>query len=250
MSDGSQSLAHVQVKHAVYYNLRWNHKERRSGDPREPVGKRTGRAHEDGAGLRDPSGAATQQCVRVTIHASTERGAFRDHAEVDACFVWAKTSAWRYRLPVPWRAAQVRLLVLLLSTTLASGVLHDVSAQTAEVTATCRDGTTWSGTSRRGACSGHQGVQAFSSQAPVPGAVPSAPAPAARTSTPPSATTPATTASPAAPVGPRHAATDRWSWCGRCRPGLGQHGQQGLPLPWNPLLREDQSRQLHDRSRG
>lgn len=98
-------------------------------------------------------------------------------------------------------ADQVRLLVLLLSTTLASGMLQAVSAQTAEITATCRDGTTWSGTSRRGACSGHQGVQAFGSQAPALGTVPSAPAPAARSSTPPSTTTPAATTSPATPAG-------------------------------------------------
>src|SRR4051794_10507694 len=91
---------------------------------------------------------------------------------------------------------------LLLSSIFGIAVCAGALAQTAEITATCRDGTAWSGTSRRGACSGHQGVQAFGAQAPASGAIPSAPAPAARSSTPPSTTTPAASASPATPASP------------------------------------------------
>lgn len=50
---------------------------------------------------------------------------------------------------------------LLLSAILAAGCSFGAYAQTAEVTATCKDGTSWSGPTRRGACSGHQGVQTF-----------------------------------------------------------------------------------------
>ena len=61
------------------------------------------------------------------------------------------------------------------------------SAQNA-VTATCKDGTTWSGAKRSGACSGHGGVQAFGPAAATTGTVPATqPAPAA----PPAASTPA-----------------------------------------------------------
>lgn len=88
---------------------------------------------------------------------------------------------------------------LLLSTILTAGVVFGALAQSAEVTATCKDGTTWSGTSRRGACSGHQGVQAF-------GTGPAAAAPAGGTAANPLAPmiapAPSTTASPTAPVTP------------------------------------------------
>ena len=50
---------------------------------------------------------------------------------------------------------------LLLSIILVAGLPLGAFAQTTEMTASCKDGTTWSGTSRRGACSGHRGVQAF-----------------------------------------------------------------------------------------
>src|SRR3954465_140552 len=90
----------------------------------------------------------------------------------------------------------------LLVTILAAGFSFGASAQTAEVTATCNDGTSWSGTSRRGACSGHQGVQAFgtgsAATAPAGGPVanPMAPTQAAPPST---AATPAARAMPAVP---------------------------------------------------
>src|SRR3954454_7211443 len=82
----------------------------------------------------------------------------------------------------------------LLVTILAAGVSFGASAQTAEVTATCKDGTSWSGASRRGACSGHHGVQAFgtgpaaATPAAGPVANPIAPTPAAPPSTAPPAT--------------------------------------------------------------
>src|SRR5206468_4260592 len=88
---------------------------------------------------------------------------------------------------------------LLLVTILTGGLFFDASAQTAEVTATCKDGTSWSGTSRRGACSGHRGVQAFSTTsaggAPLEG-------PAANPLAPPRTPVPSTTATAAAPVTP------------------------------------------------
>jgi hypothetical protein len=87
----------------------------------------------------------------------------------------------------------------LLVTILAAGFSFGACAQTAEVTATCNDGTSWSGTSRRGACSGHRGVQAFGT-----GAAAAAPAagPAANPVTPTQGTPPSTVATPAPPVTP------------------------------------------------
>ncbi len=64
------------------------------------------------------------------------------------------------------------------------------------VTATCKDGTSWSGAHRSGACRGHQGVQAFGTAAAAtsPAAAPATPAPAqtaAAPAAPPTATAPA-----------------------------------------------------------
>lgn len=92
------------------------------------------------------------------------------------------------------------LRALLISTTLIIGVSFGALAQTAaEVTATCKDGTTWSGASRRGACSGHHGVQAFGTSAaaaaPVGG-------PTANSPVPTPAPVPSTTATAPAPVTP------------------------------------------------
>jgi len=60
----------------------------------------------------------------------------------------------------------------LLATFLATGLSVGALAQTAEITATCKDGTSWSGTTRRGACSGHRGVQTFGA-APAAASAPS-----------------------------------------------------------------------------
>ena len=59
------------------------------------------------------------------------------------------------------------------------------AAATASVTALCKDGTSFTGTSKKGACSGHKGVKDWNSSAapaPVaaaPAATPSTPAPVA-----------------------------------------------------------------------
>ena len=89
--------------------------------------------------------------------------------------------------------------VLLLVTILATGLSFGAVAQTAEVTATCKDGTTWSGTTRRGACSGHQGVQAFGTG---PAAAAPAGGPALNPRTPTPAPVPSTAAGPAVPASP------------------------------------------------
>lgn len=60
---------------------------------------------------------------------------------------------------------------------------------TGQVTATCKDGTAFSGATRRGACRGHGGVQSWSDAA--------------------GASTPATAAPPAAPSSPAPAPTPR-----------------------------------------
>ena len=88
---------------------------------------------------------------------------------------------------------------LLLSAILLAGLAFGARAQAPEITATCRDGSSWSGTTRRGACSGHQGVQAFgavASTAAVPTTGPAAPPPAATPATPPARYAQPTPASP------------------------------------------------------
>ena len=77
-------------------------------------------------------------------------------------------------------------------------------AQTA-VTATCKDGSEFSGKSRSGACRGHGGVQAWGEAAPAAAAPVTAatPAPAAK----PAATAPAAAAAPVAPTAAVPAAT-------------------------------------------
>ncbi len=69
----------------------------------------------------------------------------------------------------------------------------------AQETATCKDGTAWSGARRGGACRGHQGVQAF-------GATAGTPATAAAGLTAPAASAAPTPAAPASPVGATPAA--------------------------------------------
>src|ERR1700761_6930822 len=75
----------------------------------------------------------------------------------------------------------------LFSTALGIGLLFAIgaSAQTApSVTATCKDGTTWSGKHHFGACRGHKGVATWSTPAAAtPAAAPAAEAPAAAPAT-------------------------------------------------------------------
>ncbi len=62
---------------------------------------------------------------------------------------------------------------LALSAILAAGLLFAPvgHAQTSPVTATCKDGTTYSGATRSGACRGHKGVASWDTAAPAtPGA--------------------------------------------------------------------------------
>lgn len=80
-------------------------------------------------------------------------------------------------MTVPLRLTATALLLLTTFT---------AHAQTASaVTATCKDGTPWSGAHRSGACRGHGGVQAFgtsSAQTAMPPAGAAAPAPTATSS--------------------------------------------------------------------
>ncbi|HEY8289025.1 MAG TPA: hypothetical protein VIG49_07125 [Acetobacteraceae bacterium] len=59
-----------------------------------------------------------------------------------------------------------------------------VYAQTSSVTATCKDGSSFSGTSKRGACSGHGGVQAWGAAAPAAAAAAPSTAPAPSSTAP------------------------------------------------------------------
>ena len=56
---------------------------------------------------------------------------------------------------------------ILLTAMFAAAVAATSPAVAQDVTASCRDGTTFAGTSRRGACSGHGGVQAYGAAAPA-----------------------------------------------------------------------------------
>jgi hypothetical protein len=94
---------------------------------------------------------------------------------------------------------------LLSSATVVLLAIPAFAQNAAPVTATCKDGTSFSGATRTGACSGHGGVKAFGPAST--GAAATAPAakapPAATTTTdttPPTAT--ATAAAPAAGGGP------------------------------------------------
>lgn len=97
--------------------------------------------------------------------------------------------------------------ILLTSLCLAAGILLSGAAQAqTPVTATCKDGTAFSGTSRSGACRGHGGVQAWDSAAPGAAATPgqTTPTPTAKPAaapTSPAAGAPAApAAAPAAPA--------------------------------------------------
>ncbi len=93
--------------------------------------------------------------------------------------------------------------ILLACAVIAGGLIATQShAQTpAGVTATCKDGTTFTGKSRRGACRGHGGIQAANSATTAPAAAaaaaPASPAPSRAAATPAAPATPATPAAPA-----------------------------------------------------
>src|SRR6516225_10928327 len=78
---------------------------------------------------------------------------------------------------------------LLLSVLLAAGLILPIRAahpqSTGTVTATCKDGTSFTGTKRAGACRGHGGVQSWG-EATSPANAPSQPAPTTSQRTAPS----------------------------------------------------------------
>ncbi|MFZ6687404.1 hypothetical protein ACO0K0_06615 [Undibacterium sp. SXout11W] len=88
------------------------------------------------------------------------------------------------------------LLACVLSVAGSAGLLNSaMAADAATVSATCNDGTAYTGASKKGACSGHKGVKEWAvAAAPAAAATPAAPAPAA--AAPAKATTPV--AAPAA----------------------------------------------------
>ena len=92
------------------------------------------------------------------------------------------------------------LRFLTLATILTVGLAGSASSQApAAVAATCKDGTSWSGAHRSGACRGHKGVQAFTS--PPAGTAALAATPATPDPAPvPAAVRPPPVASTAAPV--------------------------------------------------
>ena len=71
-----------------------------------------------------------------------------------------------------------------------------------ELTASCKDGTTWTGARRAGACRGHGGVQAFGATAATAPATTTAPPASASTSAPPNPAPPTPTVAAPAPVSP------------------------------------------------
>ncbi|MFZ6862912.1 hypothetical protein ACO0K7_09765 [Undibacterium sp. Ji67W] len=74
------------------------------------------------------------------------------------------------------------LLACVLSVTGSAGILNSaMAADAATVSATCNDGTAYTGTSKKGACSGHKGVKEWAAAAApaAAAATPAAPAPAA-----------------------------------------------------------------------
>jgi hypothetical protein len=75
--------------------------------------------------------------------------------------------------------------MLLVSVVFAAGLLpapgaHSQQTTAAGVSATCKDGSSYSGTSKRGACTGHGGVKEWSTPVAAKPAATAAPAPAAK----------------------------------------------------------------------
>ena len=76
-----------------------------------------------------------------------------------------------------------------------------VQAQDPAVTATCRDGSNWSGAHRSGACRGHGGVRAFGSASAATAGSPTPTAPTPRTTPTTTSTRSSSTSSAQAPGG-------------------------------------------------
>jgi len=119
----------------------------------------------------------------------------------------------------------------LLSLVLIAGLFLPIGASKAQdtntVTATCKDGTAFTGTKRSGACRGHGGVQSWGS-------------------TRDNNRSCCNTFDAYDSDEPAHRSKPRWRpWA-----GLGEYRQQGVSLPRRSLVWQDQARQLHVRSRG
>src|SRR6202012_108318 len=98
--------------------------------------------------------------------------------------------------------SQIKIISLVACVMLAAaGVAQTPASAPAGSTGLCRDGTYWTGATKKGACHGHKGVQDwYGSAAPASGgAAPTAATPAAA-STAPAATTPPVPTPKAAPA--------------------------------------------------
>jgi len=92
---------------------------------------------------------------------------------------------------------KVRLSSIALGCTLFAS-LTAVAQKPANATGQCKDGTYWTGTTKSGACRGHQGIQTWYGDASASAAAPAAkPAPAAPAAKPAPAAAPAPAAKPA-----------------------------------------------------
>jgi Protein of unknown function (DUF3761) len=111
----------------------------------------------------------------------------------------------------------------------AASIAQTPASAPAGSTGLCRDGTYWTGATKRGACHGHKGVQdwyATDGAAATGSAAPAAAAPAATAAPAPAAapaSAPAAAASPAAPAATKHSSS---SWTPPATPAAG--GGPGL----------------------
>jgi hypothetical protein len=108
--------------------------------------------------------------------------------------------------------------MLLVSVVFAAGFLpalgaHAQQAPAAGVSATCKDGSSYSGTSKRGACTGHGGVKEWSAASAKPAAAPAPTATAKPATAPAAAPKPMAAAKPAPAAAPMAAATPMTAIC-------------------------------------
>ncbi len=132
------------------------------------------------------SGMATGLCKDGTTYTgSSKRGACRGHKGLQEWYA-DKQSASVPAAPVPASAP---------SATATN------AAPSAAATGICKDGTEYTGASKRGACRGHKGIKEWFGDKAAPVAATPAPAPAAQSAAPAPSTQPVpTAAAPAAPT--------------------------------------------------